>query len=327
MTALLLLALLAVVAVSLYASSVFRRYLHERDEHGRVRALFSRYVPPQVVDDLLERKDPRLFEGQQYYATIMCCRIRNFALFVENLSPQQTLQYLNEFYTIAGKSIEKHRGMIESLRGDTITAVFGVLIDDPFQEERALRAALDITRLVNGMSARWQAQGRKPFIVGIGINSGEIVAGDTGFQRRREFALVGNEVHVAAALQELTEETNASIIASDATYAAVEELFVGIAIKAVPLRGLKKLQKAYIIRGLSKRAEELPLTLPPERSIPKTNVRSDIPSERAAPIAMPVIRETTHHFSSIDDDAPAMPDPPMLEGTYEDDLGPPFRLR
>lgn len=311
MSALVLLALLAIVGVSIYASSLFRRYLSERDEHRRVRALFSRYVPPQVVDDLLERKDPRLFEGQQYYATILCCRIRNFALFVENLPPQQALQYLNEFYTIAGKSIEKHRGMIESLRGDTITAVFGVLIDDPFQEERALRAALDITRLVNAMSARWQVQGRKPFMIGIGVNSGQIVAGDTGYQQRREFALVGNEVHIAARLQELTEEMNASIIASDATYKAVEELFVGIPIKTVPLRGLKKLQKAYIIRGLSKRTEEDPLTLPPERSIPQTNIRA---------------REQLRHFSGVDDDAPAMPDPPILQGTYEDDLGPPFRL-
>ncbi|MEO6912684.1 MAG: adenylate/guanylate cyclase domain-containing protein, partial [Candidatus Baltobacteraceae bacterium] len=160
----------------------------------------------------------------------------------------------------------------------------------------------------------------------IGINSGAIVAGDTGYQRRREFALVGNEVHVAARLQELTEEMNASIIASDATYKAVEELFVGIPIKTVPLRGLKKLQKAYIIRGLSKRAEENPLTLPPVRSIPQTTVRIEPPAEVTCPPAEVLPREQLRHFSSVDDDAPAMPDPPSLQGTYEDDQGPPFRL-
>ena len=181
------LSVIAVIAMSVYASIQARRYLSERDEATRVRNLFSRYVPEVVVNQLLERKDARLFEGREYYATVLSCSIWKFALFAEDLSPQQTLQYLNEFYTLVGKAVEKHHGIVESLRGDSITAVFGVLIDEPFQEERAIRAALDIVRLVSAMNARWQSQGRKPFRVGIGLNSGNIIAGDIGYQQRREF--------------------------------------------------------------------------------------------------------------------------------------------
>ncbi|MDQ6929905.1 MAG: adenylate/guanylate cyclase domain-containing protein [Candidatus Eremiobacteraeota bacterium] len=343
------LAILGLAAISIFASLQARRYLTEREEAKRVRSLFSRYVPEIVVDALLERKDAALFEGREYYATVLSCAIWKFGLFAEDLSPQQTLQYLNEFYTLAGKAVEKHRGMLESLRGDSITAVFGVLIDEPFQEERAIRAALDIVRLVSAMNARWQAQGRKPFQVGIGLNSGTIIAGDIGYAQRREFSLVGNDVQVARRLQEATEEMNASVIASASTFRPVNQLFVGIPIKSIPLRDLKKLQQAFIVRGLSKRTAEEgdTLTFPTPSQFRTTQIKTDPPPvlyepvpeiapvsaspptppspPRIDPSTLPTIRRGGG-FSTLDDDRPAMPEPPHTDQTYEDDTGPPLRL-
>ncbi len=358
MTWIVLLAIVAVIVISRYAGVQARGYLTERDEVKRVRSLFSRYVPAPVVDELLERKDGRLFEGREYYATVLSCAIWKFALFAEDLSPQQALQYLNEFYTLAGKAVEKHRGMVESLRGETITAVFGVLIDEPFQEERAVRASLDIVRLVSAMNARWQAQGRKPFQVGIGLNSGTIIAGDIGYAQRREFSLVGNDVQVASRLQEATEEMNASVIASDTTFRPVKELFVGVPVKSIPLRDMKKLQQAYIVRGLSKRsaAEDADnLSLPAAGQFRQTEIKTDPmpapaqPPQPAAsppqqapapppvaifasgpPATSPAVAASTvrwdNHFSSLDDDKPAMPEGPPTDQTYEDGSGPPLRL-
>jgi adenylate cyclase len=331
---------LAVIGVSIYASILARRYLREREEGERVRSMFSRYLPDVVVDDLLARKDARLFEGKEYYATILCCNIWNFPLFAEDLSPQEMLRYLNEFYNLAGQAVTKHNGMIESLRGDGITAVFGVLIDAPFQEERAIRAALDIVRLVSAMNARWQAQGRKPFRVGIGLNSGNIIAGDTGYEKRREFSLVGNDVQIAARLQEATEEMNAAVIASATTFRPVAELFVGLPIKSIPLRGMKRLQQAYVVRGLSKRTPEDPLTLPPDASFATTEIKTEplipVAAEPAKPPFVfengpPPVNPSTpappeRRFSSLDDDKPAMPEAPPAEQTYEDDSGPPLQL-
>ena len=361
MTALLLLALIAAVGAAIYAWVLFRRYMDERAEHRRVVSLFSRYVPPPVVEELLARRDPRLFQAREYYATVVYCRIRNFALFAEQLAPEETLQYLNEFYTIVGKATSRHRGMIESLRGDAVTVVFGVLLDETFQEERALRASLDVMRMVKAMESRWAAQNRRAFTVGIGVNSGKIVAGDTGFQQRREFAIVGNPADVATRLEHAAEELNATVVASHQTYNAVRELFVGVPTSSLPLRGLRQLQSAYIIRGLTKRAfENDRLTLPPQRSFTRTVVESDtstpdIPvpepyeeparvdaAQKAANVVdkrsnAPVIVEQPgfsfkgiepskmQRFSSLDADEPALPDTPVV-GTYEDDQGPPVQL-
>ncbi|MHB8147548.1 MAG: adenylate/guanylate cyclase domain-containing protein [Vulcanimicrobiaceae bacterium] len=356
MYAVLIMTIVVALGAAIYASVFFRRYVDERRDHARAIALFSRYVPPQVVEELLARKDPRLFEAREYYATVLCTRIRNFALICERLSPEDTLRYLNEFYTIVGQAVQRHRGMIESLRGDTVTAVFGVLVEEQFQEERALRAALDIMRVMRAMESRWETQGRRAIAVGIGVNSGKIVAGDTGFQQRREFAIVGNPAHVAARLEAASEDLNASIIASAATYDVVRDLFVGVPMSSMPLRGLRNLQSAYIIRGLTRRASDDDLlTLPSQSAFNKTVVRLyETPDGEAVEPDMylspdePATQRTQadaasapantfdervnslgasgFRFSRFDDEEPALPEPPPMIGVYEDDQGPPIQL-
>lgn len=347
MAAIVFVAVAVAIGAASYAYIFFKRYAHERLEHRRIVALFSRYMPPPVVEDLLARKDPRLLEAREYYATLLHVRIRNFALFAEPLSPEETLRYLNEFYTIVGQAAGRHRGFIESMRGDSVVAVFGVLIEERFQEERALRAALDIMRVVAAMESRWREQRRKPFTIGIGVNSGKVVAGDTGYKDRREFAIIGNPAHVAAQLEAASEELNASIIASETTYEAVRDLFIGIPTSTLPLKGLRRLQNAYIIRGLSKRAtEDHLLTLPSQRSFSTTVVHTyETPDAAAveadayiAPNAVAEEQPTVDErvtgigaprfggFSRYDDDAAAFPQAPPVVGTYEDDQGPPVQL-
>jgi class 3 adenylate cyclase len=300
----------ALVALSMFGL----RYLHEREELQRLRSLFSRYVPEHVVDEIIARRDLRLLWAQRHYATVLCCRIRNFGFFSEELTAEETVRHLNEFYAVAGRAIVRHGGVIERLHADGITAVFGVLTADTFQEERALRAALRIVRLANAMNARWQALGRRPFQVYAGVNSGPVVAGEVGFAQRREFAIVGHPALVASRLQQAAEDLNAYILAAATTYEPVAEQFVALPITTLPLSGLKRLQKAYIIRGLAKRSEEELLHLPPEISALQTVVET--PEVPAAPAAA-AEKVPAAHFSSVDDVRPAMPELPALTGEYE----------
>lgn len=308
MTPTALLAALAAVAAAIVARVWFGRFSRERGELRRLRTLFSRYVPEQVVDDLLARKDPRLFEARRYRATILSCRMRNFTLAAEEFDAEETLRYLNEFYTVVGGAVRRNHGMIESLHGDSVTAVFGVLVEETFQEERALRAALDVVRLSGAMNERRKAQGRRTLEVSSGVNTGEIVAGDTGFQTRREFAIVGHPAHVAASLQRVAEDVNASIVASQATFDAVSDTFVGVPLSSLPLQGLRRLQHAQVIRGLAKRsADDDLLALPSDEFFKRTTVEADPPEigEYLGP------EVPTARFSAFDDDMPAMPEPPM----------------
>jgi len=200
-----------------------------------------------------------------------------------------------------------------------------------------------VMRLSDAMDERRRTQGRKALGVSVGVNSGKVIAGDTGYQLRRDFAIVGNPAHVAERLQGAAEELNATIVASASTYEAVRELFVGIPTSSIPLRGLKRLQNAYIVRGLTKRAaEDDLLVLPKEDYFKQTVVRPDetiyepepTPAEYMPPPFEPPFetrssiapQEERTRFSAYDDDRPAMPGPPALSGMYEDDDGPPVPL-
>lgn len=276
---------LALVAAVIGFVVVVRRLAAERVESGRIRAIFSRYVSRSIVDEILERKDPRIFEGRSTYATIIVCRIWNFAHFSENLTPEETLRYLNEFYTLAGKSIQKHRGMIESFLTDGIVGVFGVPIDEPRKEEHAIRASIDIVRLMSAMEARWAAQGRKAIRVGIGINSGNVIAGDVGYAERREYTVIGNEVLVASRIQEATMDFNAYILASAATCEPVGDLFSLLPAQRIPLRGMRKLPEAFIVRGLARGDD--PLLLPNASVFKRTTIAPDEPEPASQPAPEP----------------------------------------
>jgi class 3 adenylate cyclase len=344
---------LALIAALAGLVVVALRYQAEQHEGARVRALFSRYVAPPVVEELLRRKDPRLYTGRSLYATIVVCRIWNFAGFAETLTAEQTLRYLNEFFALAGSSIQKHRGMIDKFLSDGIIGVFGVPLADPDAEEHALRAAIDIVRLVHAMDRRWREQGRRSFQVGIGINSGTVIAGDAGFHERREFTVVGPETLFAARLQEATHGLHASIVAAVSTCEPVRGLFSLVPLNAHPLPGLKRLADAFIVLGLTKESE--PLRMPAPGTFRETTVDggsmsgapraappfSPPPVESAAPslpsrlrpgsaepasgmaFALPELQGLRHLDG---DDAPIYPEPPKPRNAYEDGDGPPIQL-
>jgi class 3 adenylate cyclase len=361
-----LLALAAAVTAIVVAYVQAQRVLAAQRETSRVRSIFSRYVSPMVLDELLERRDPRVFSAKRGYATILVCRIWNFALFAEQLEHNEALRYLNEFYALAGRSIQKHRGMVDKFLGDGITGAFGFPLEDPEQEDHAVRAAIDIIRLVDGMNTAWAAQGRRPLRVGIGINSGNVIAGEVGYVQRREYTVVGLPAIIASRLQERTEAMRAYILVTESTMEPIRTTFVAVPAGTVPLRGMKRNAKCYVIRGVAKPDEEKDtLLLPPPSAFLRTRVEDAVegrptwdsrvaamperdpeePPIAEAPKPAPIAQSKPQapkpppppKRKKIDipeargfgayDDSPALPDPVAAEGYYEDDSGrPPLKL-
>lgn len=340
--------LAALVALGGIAGCVlaWRRWRVARRELARVRGTFARYVAPSVVDMLLARKDERLFTGREVRATILVCRIRNFAHFIEPLTPEQTLRYLNEFYGLVGTAIQRHRGIIDTFLGDGIVAVFGVPLENPTQEDDALRAALDVVRHTVAMRDRWAKQNRKPFTVGIGINTGNVIAGDAGFRERREFTVVGSEATFAHRLQEAAFALNTFVVAARSTCTPFAEEYVLVPVSGVPLPGVRRLLDAYVVRGQRHGVERFTLPVdalvettiePPapangapspqpqpqpkpaaaDAELPVARPRPRATATRAPDVALPKL-EHGWTFPRDDDARPILPDPPAPRATYED---------
>src|SRR5579872_83189 len=332
----LILALLVLTAGVAVAVAARRQTLAAVAERERIRTLFTRYLSPQVVDELVARKDARALEARSVTATILYARIWNFTLRQEQLAPEQVLQYLNEFYTLAGEAIQRHRGMIDHFLPDGIVAIFGAPLDDPHQEEHAVRAAIDIVRFVSAMSARWSEQRRRPLKVGCAVNTGKVIAGDTGFQERRAYTAIGPEVIFTERLQEVTENINALVLVSASTFEPIREIFTAVPTSDLPLRGLKRVARAYVIRGLARHASAKDLLLPPPHAFRSTIIH-ETPPEPAPPPPSPAPTEDSPRvrskreseaergFSRTDALAAEVPELPVLV-TYEDDEGPPIPL-
>jgi class 3 adenylate cyclase len=361
------LGLLAALCIGGVASWLFfLRWRTDQAELRRVTATFARYLPHSIVRELLARKDEHLYTGRQMRATILVAKIWNFSQLIEQLSPEETLRYLNEFYALAGTSIERRKGVLHRFLDDGVVAIFGVPLEDYEQEDHALRAAINIVRLVSVMHDKWLQQNRKPLRIGIGVNSGTVIAGDAGFAQRREYTVVGNAVSFAHRLAAATSDLNAYIVASRETIEPVAELYNLVPVTGVPLAGVRTLLDASIVRG-RKRGEDI--TMPKAATFAKTvintpavempdfltaNAHGELPEPAPEPKApppppqpplrtRPVRREGPERRGgpqrgfdlpelripasfNEQDAAPVMPDPPPPRQTYEDHGGPPLPL-
>lgn len=236
-----------------------RRWRADQAELQRVASTFARYVPRSIVSELLTRKDEHLLSGREVTATILVCKIWNFAAVIEKLSPDDTLRYLNEFYAMAGTSIERHGGILHRFLDDGVVGLFGVPLEDREQEDHALRAAINIVRLVSLMGEKWRGQQRTPLRVGVGVSTGEVIAGDAGLAQRREYTVVGPSVAYAYRLAAATSDLNTYIVAARETVERVADLYHLLPVSGFPQTGVRALLDASIVRG---RKREEKVTLP-----------------------------------------------------------------
>lgn len=199
---------------------VERKYLEER--HRRVRDLFARFVPEAVVDEVLEHagEDLRL-GGQRRTATVMFCDLRDFTSFAEARPPELVVDVLNRYLSAMSDVILRHGGTLIGFQGDGILAAFGTPIEQPDHADRALSATREMVgQALDGFNAWLQEESiGGSFRIGVGLNSGVIMAGNVGSERRLEYTVIGDTTNTASRLEAMTKDTPHMLLMSDSTRA------------------------------------------------------------------------------------------------------------
>ena len=193
-------------------------------ERERVRDLFSRFVPENVVDEVLASAGGELrLGGVQREGTVMFTDLRGFTSFAETLTPDRVIEVLNRYLSEMSDAILDHGGTLVAYMGDGIMAVFGAPIVQADHADRALSTAREMlgVRLprFNGW-LREQELGQG-FRMGIGLNSGRVMSGNVGSERRVEYTAVGDTTNVAARIEQLTKGTPHQLMLSGATKEAL----------------------------------------------------------------------------------------------------------
>ncbi len=196
----------------------------EAVERIRTRDLFSRFVPENVVDEVLASADGLRLGGVQRDGTVMFSDLRGFTSVAESLTPAQVIDVLNHYLSEMSDAILDHGGTLVAYMGDGIMAVFGAPLPQTDHADRALSAAREMLQVRLPRFNRWLRETQissNGFRMGIGLNSGHVMSGHVGSERRVEYTAVGDTTNSASRIEGMTKGTPYQLLVSDATRQAL----------------------------------------------------------------------------------------------------------
>ena len=211
-------------------SSLEKKRLREQQKE-----LVRRFATSEVAEDL--QQSGFSLGGRRVSCTVMFSDIRSFTSLVESQTPEETIELLNAYYALMFDAISGHGGVVNQMIGDGLMAIFGAplpLVDAPMA---AVRAALDMQEMIEMFNVERVALDKEPIRIGIGIASGEVVAGYTGTQQRATYTCIGDTVNLAARLEAHTKVAGRGILLDGDTQAALGERVPSEAMGAVQFKG------------------------------------------------------------------------------------------
>ena len=199
------------------------------------RELVKRFATREVAQNL--EAEGFSLGGRRVQATVMFCDIRGFTTLVESQPPEEIIELLNTYYTLMFAAISGHGGVVNQMIGDGLMAVFGA--PEPLESAAhcALQAAEEMIGMVTQFSAEQVAFGRPPIRIGVGIASGDVVAGFTGTHQRATYTCIGDTVNIAARLEAHTKVAGRAVLFDAATRALCGEPMPSESLGPVQFKG------------------------------------------------------------------------------------------
>ena len=211
----------------------FAVILQDIERQKKVQATISRYMAKEFADQALGDDAAR---SRTVSATILFSDIRRFTTIAEWLTPQGTVDMLNEYFGEIAEIVQQHRGVLDKYIGDAIMAVFGAIITSAVDADNAVAAANDMMRRMRHLNERRRSRGVNPFEIGIGLASGEIAAGPVGSANRVNYTVIGDSVNLASRLESANKHYNTSVLVAAPT---VERLRASVRLRRIDLIRVK----------------------------------------------------------------------------------------
>jgi class 3 adenylate cyclase len=218
-------------------------------EREKIKDTFGRFVSQEVATAVLEDRIP--LHGELREVSILFQDIRGFTSLSERTAPAALLQFINTFFTDMVAAVESQSGVVKQFTGDGVMALFGAPASRPDDPVRAVRAALNMLARLEALNRQRQARGDAALRIGIGIHTGEVVAGCIGPDLRVEYGVVGDAVNLASRVQDLTKEVGVPLLITEATAARLGNAFAFGRHAVLPVRG--KAQPITVIEVVHER--------------------------------------------------------------------------
>jgi adenylate cyclase len=197
------------------------QYFTETRERRRTKQLFARFVPENVVDEVLARTDDDLrIGGVQREGTVMFSDLRGFTSFAERLPVERVIEVLNQYLGTMSEAILDSGGTLVAYMGDGIMAVFGAPIEQPDHADRGLAAAREMRDVRLPAFNAWlreEGLSEEGFRMGIGLNSGPVMSGNVGSERRLEYTAIGDTTNTSSRIEGMTKGTPHQLLMAEST--------------------------------------------------------------------------------------------------------------
>lgn len=198
---------------------------------------FRRYVPAELVRELIQTKQEARISGQRKNITVFFSDIEGFTEISEQLTPNELTSQLSEYLNEMTKIILKHHGTVDKYIGDAIMAFWNAPLDMPGHATHACEAALECQQRLKEMAITWQQNGRRPFRTRIGINTGDIIVGNIGSEERFSYTVIGDAVNLASRLEGLNKAYGTHVIISQNTFNQLPDDFATRRLDYVVVKG------------------------------------------------------------------------------------------
>ena len=221
-----------------------------RTEKAHIRQAFGRYVTDEVVSNLLETPEGLKLGGERKKVTILTSDLRGFTSLSERLAPEEVVSVLNFYLSSMADVIISFQGTIDEFMGDGILVLFGALSPRKDDAKRAIACAVAMQQEIKVVNKQMEAWGYNPLEMGIGINTGEVVVGNIGSEKRTKYGVVGNQVNLTYRIESYS--TSGEILISETTVQEVGSALLRIdGQKFVQPKGVKQPINIYNIGGIA----------------------------------------------------------------------------
>ena len=204
--------------IALFAGTAYQYFVEDREKR-KMKRLFGRYVSRDVYDQLTAHPELAELGGKRREMTVLFSDIRGFTAVTEQGNPEALVAQLNEYFSRMVDIVFRHHGTVDKFVGDMVMALFGAPLDDPDHAEHAVQAAIEMVRELGELNKSWAARGMHQLDIGVGINSGDMIAGNIGSSSIMSYTVIGDNVNLGSRLESLNKDYRTRIIMSDATRA------------------------------------------------------------------------------------------------------------
>lgn len=225
-------------------------HLTEANERMRIALdAFSRYIPIDIVRQLLDRGEAAKIGGKALDVTILFTDIEGFTSISETMPPMELALHLEEYFNFMLDELRMENATVDKFIGDSIMAFWGAPVENTKHATSAVRAVWNCTQKLNEFNKKWKDSGKPEFVTRFGLASGEAVVGNVGASTRLNYTVLGDNVNLASRIEGLNKYYSTKVLATSAVVSQTKDVFMFRHVDRVAVKGKVQADEIFELLG------------------------------------------------------------------------------